>query len=74
MYSPLGLYLAAQRVREERARGVIVRRGRRVLVLLPEELGPDDEVIPDDDPYFHRKKGRLRAVVEAWGPPDDEKR
>jgi hypothetical protein len=44
---------------------VLVRRGRLVLSLQPEELGPDDEVIPDDDPYF-RKKGRLRVVVEAW--------
>ena len=64
-WSPLGLHLAAQRAREERARQVIVRRGRRVLGLLPEELGPDDEVLADDDPYF-RKKGRPRAVVEAW--------
>ena len=44
---------------------MLVRRGRLVLGLLPEELGPDDEVLADDDPYF-RKKGRPRAVVEAW--------
>lgn len=44
---------------------VLVRRGRRVLVLEPEELGPDDEVVPRSDPLF-RKKGRQRAVVEAW--------
>jgi hypothetical protein len=64
-YSPLGLHLAARRAREDRARRVLVRRRRRVLVLLPEELGPDDEVLADDDPYF-RKKGRPRAVVQAW--------
>jgi hypothetical protein len=64
-FSPLGLHLAAQRAREERARQMLVRRGRLVLVLLPEELGPDDEVLADDDPYF-RKKCQPRAVVEAW--------
>ena len=64
-WSPIGLHETLQRVREQRARGVLVRRRRMVLVLLPEELGPDDEVLADDDPYF-RKKGRPRAVVEAW--------
>jgi len=44
---------------------VLVRRGRMTLVLRPDQLGPDDEVIPDDDPYF-RKRGRPRVVVEAW--------
>src|SRR5262245_56470654 len=44
---------------------VIVRRGRRTLALQIDDLGPDDEVLADDDPYF-RKKGRPRVVVEAW--------
>jgi hypothetical protein len=65
-FSPLGRHLAAQRAGEDRARRVLVRRGRRVLGLLPEELGPDDEVLADDDPYFRKKKGRPHAVVEAW--------
>jgi hypothetical protein len=49
---------------------VLVRRGRLVLGLQLEELGPDDEVIPETDP-ISRKKGRLRVVVEAWrdNPP-----
>jgi hypothetical protein len=54
---------------------VLVRRGRLVLALEPEELGPDDEVVPRDDPLF-RKPGRIRVRVEAWGdaviPPGAE--
>jgi hypothetical protein len=38
-FAPGRLNLAAQRAREERARHVLVRRGRRVPGLLPEELG-----------------------------------
>jgi hypothetical protein len=64
-YSPLGLHLAAQRAREERPRRVLVRRGQLVYALFPDELGPDDEVLADSDPYF-RKKGPSRTVVEAW--------
>jgi hypothetical protein len=55
---------------ERKAKGIVdtrvrVRRVRLVLLLEPEELGPDDWVLADDDPYF-RKRGRLRVVVEAW--------
>jgi hypothetical protein len=64
----------ARKIKAERiAKGIVdtrvlVRRGRRVLALEIEEIGPDDEVLSDGDPYFRiRKKGRLRAFVEAWG-------
>jgi len=64
------LEIARQIEAERKATGIVdtrvlVRRGQRVLALQPEELGPDDEVVPRDAPRF-RKKGRPRAVVEAW--------
>ncbi|HEY1247291.1 MAG TPA: hypothetical protein VGF29_20915 [Hyphomicrobiaceae bacterium] len=73
------LEIARQIEAERKAKGIVdtrvlVRRGQLVLSLEPEELGPDDWVLAADDPYF-RKKGRQRAVVEAWEgwrPGDDD--